>query len=254
MNTALADVFDSADASIMGGNAFSNNGGSYITFTENVSHYIGSTDEAAAPAASRAGSSYDIRYDYSYKTYKTGVKTEFVYQGNILTGDCDYRCTGYYRDTNRMSYNFANGTLLTTMETTLTWLFSSAKAGVSGLVLSLLKAFGIEYVEGKILQNFNPTVAIRSFDFKFRTKMKPATTSIAICILDRQIDYVHAQVNGQDNLTGVDMATYATEASAISGMCSESLSYAARAFEAKYITQTYPDLSLPVYGPSNTWD
>ena len=42
--------------------------------------------------------------------------------------------------------------------------------------------------------------------------------------------------------------------SALTGGCSEALGYAGYAFEAKYITKNYPNLSLPVSGPSYTWD
>jgi hypothetical protein len=250
-STALADVLDSVDVGIIMSNVSSNDSGRYITFTENVSDYIVSVDENEN--VTRAGG-YDSRYDYPYRTYKTGMKTDFIYQGKILTGDCDYRCTGDYDETDRESYAFIRGMLLTSVETALAWVLGGAKAGVPGLVLSLIENFGIEYGNGKLLENFNPTVSIRSFDFKFRTKMKPATTNVVMCITDRQIDYVYAKVNNQDSLIGVDMISYATEESAIAGMCSESLGYAAYAFEAKYITQNYPDLRLPVSGPSYTWD
>ena len=240
------------DVNIITSSSNSNtNGGRYITFTENVSDYIVDVEEEAV---TRAGSSYDSRYNFSYKTYKNGLRTDFIYQGKILTGDCDYRCTGYYNESDRESYAFIRGMLLTSIESALFWLLGGAKAGVPGLVLSLIQNFGIEFGNGKLLQDFNPTVSIRSFDYKFRTKMKPGSTSVVMCIIDRQIDFVYAKVNQQDNLIGVDMISYATEDDAIAGMCSESLGYAAYAFEAKYITQNYPDLKLPVSGPSYTWD
>lgn len=84
--------------------------------------------------------------------------------------------------------------------------------------------------------------------------MGPATANVVMCIIDRQIDFVYAKVNNQDSLVGVDIISYATEEDAIAGMCSESLGYAAYAFEAKYITRNYPDLRLPVSEPSYTWE
>lgn len=52
----------------------------------------------------------------------------------------------------------------------------------------------------------------------------------------------------------VNMLSYTDEDSALTGGCSEALGYAGYAFEAKYITKNYPNLSLPVSGPSYTWD
>lgn len=57
------------------------------------------------------------------------------------------------------------------------------------------------------------------------------------------------------NVSGyVNMLSYIDEDSALTGGCSEALGYAGYAFEAKYITKKYPNLSLPVSGPSYTWD
>ncbi len=63
VSTALADILDSVDVGIMMNHASSDNSGRYITFTENVSDYIVSVDEKEA--LTRAGRSYDSRYDYS---------------------------------------------------------------------------------------------------------------------------------------------------------------------------------------------
>lgn len=50
------------------------------------------------------------------------------------------------------------------------------------------------------------------------------------------------------------MVSYTTADQAIEGGCSEALGYAGYAFEAKYITQSRPNLKLPVSGNQWTWE
>lgn len=222
----------------------------YKISRSSVYDYIVSDGDGTVAVTS--GSSYDGDYNYSYKFRKTG-KTDYLYKGQILTGDCYYRCTGYYNESNRMSYKFARGVALTVVEAAVAWAIGKGPLLVIDLVKNILKAFAIGLAEGKLLEDFNPIVSIRAFDFKFKTTMEYNNRDVTMCVIDRVIEYVYAEVNGRGMLTDVDMASYSSEDQAINGMCSESLGYAAAAFSAKYITQNYPNLSLPVSGPSFTW-
>lgn len=222
----------------------------YVISRSSVYDYI--VSDGAATAAETRGSSYDSDYNYSYKFRKTG-NTDYLYMGQILTGDCYYRCTGYYDESNRMSYAFARDVQLTVIEAAVAWAIGKGPLLVLDLVKNILKEFAIGWAEGKLLEDFNPIVSIRAFDFKFKTTMEYNNRDVSMCIIDRVIEYVYAEVNGRGALTDVDMFSYTSEDQAINAMCSESLGYAAAAFSAKYITQNYPDLSLPVSGPSFTW-
>lgn len=222
----------------------------YVISRSSVYDYI--VFDGSETAAETRGSSYDSDYNYSYKFKKTG-NTDYLYMGEILTGDCYYRCTGYYDESNRMSYAFARDVQLTVIEATLAWAIGKGPLLVLDLVKNILKEFAIGWAEGKLLEDFNPIVSIRAFDFKFKTTMEYNNRDVSMCIIDRVIEYVYAEVNGRGALTDVDMFSYTSEAQAINAMCSESLGYAAAAFSAKYITQNYPNLSLPVSGPSFTW-
>ena len=227
------------------------NGGQYVTITENIQDYI--VEES--PIMTREGAYYDPRYgDHEYITYQTGMRTEFEYKGQTLTGDCSYMCTGYYDEYNRESFQFVRGTVLSAIVVVLTNVWSGAQISVLSILKMLLEEFGISWAESIILEDFEPIVAVRAFDFYFRTKMRPANVDVVMCVIEKQIEYAWAEVNGVDSLLAVDMISYSNQDDAINGMCRESLGYAAYAFEAKYITQTYPNLPLPVSGPPFTWD
>ena len=248
VSTALVEVVNTGGLNEAA--SIPSNGGQYVTITENIQDYIAEE----SPIMARVGSSYDGRYDYDYKTYQTGMRTDFEYKGKTLTGDCSYRCTGEYTEGRSESLKFVRGTLVTLVVSALLGFWVDLTISANELKNILVSTLGISTISGALEQDLGMFVSVRDFDFYFRTKMRPANTDIVMCILERQIEYAYAKVNGVDSLLGVNMVSYATEDDAIAGMCRESLGCAAYAFEAKYITQTYPNLPLPVSGPPFTWD
>lgn len=75
-----------------------------------------------------------------------------------------------------------------------------------------------------------------------------------LCINSGATEIVYVTGGPNELSKYVNMLSYTDEDSALTGGCSEALGYAGYAFEAKYITKNYPNLSLPVSGPSYTWD
>ena len=84
--------------------------------------------------------------------------------------------------------------------------------------------------------------------------MKPYSTYITISEIDKFVEFACVYGGPNEFSKYVNMISYTNEDSALTGGCSEALGYAGYAFEAKYITGTYPNLALPVSGPSYTWD
>lgn len=226
----------------------------YCEYKSSLSEYILSESSMLQSGTARASNFDSTFYDSTWVNKGTG-RTDYVYQEKILTGENSYRAMGTYTESKRMAFTFVRKTLVTVVATALSQVLSGAGA-ITGAVLAayLLKDYGISVAEDVILSSFNPIVSIRSYDVKYRTVMYPNGTRTVMCIINRTIDYVYSDLDGKINREYVDMVSYTTGTRAINGGCSESLAIAASAFEAKYITQTYPDLSLPVSGPSYTWD
>lgn len=118
----------------------------------------------------------------------------------------------------------------------------------------MLKDWGVSVVEDVIMGDFDPMVETRSYDVTFKANMKPYSSYITISKIDKVIDFVYVTGGPNELSKYVNMLSYTDEDSALTGGCSEALGYAGYAFEAKYITKNYPNLSLPVSGPSYTWD
>lgn len=226
----------------------------YYEYKSNLSNYIVSEDTTSQNNAARSSGFDSSFYDRTWVDKGTG-RTDFIYQGKILTGDYSYRAMGTYTESNRLSFTFVRGTLITIISSALTQVLTG-KGLITGAVLAinLLRDYGISTAEDAILGAFNPIVSIRTYDMKYRTVMYPNGKEVEMCIIDRFIDYVYSDLDGKINREYVDMISYTTGEEAIRGGCSESLGYAGYAFEAKYITQNRPDLKLPVSGNQWTWE
>lgn len=226
----------------------------YREYKSNLSDYIVPEDIMGQANTARASGFDSSFYDRTWVDKGTG-RTDFIYQGKILTGDYSYRAMGTYTESNRLSFTFVRGTLITVISSALTKVLTG-KGLITGAVLAinLLKDYGISTAEDAILGAFNPIVSIRTYDMKYRTVMYPNGKEVEMCIIDRFIDYVYSNLDGKINREYVDMISYTTGEEAIRGGCSESLGYAGYAFEAKYITQNRPNLKLPVSGNQWTWE
>lgn len=170
----------------------------------------------------------------------------------ILTGICYYRYSGYYTEGKSISYNFVRGTALTVVAAGLSGILHNATPLV--IVSAMLKDWGVSVIDEVIMKTFDPTVETRSYDITFKTKMKPNSSYITVSQIDKVIDFAYVTGGPHELSKYVNMLSYIDEDSALTGGCSEALGYAGYAFEAKYITKKYPNLSLPVSGPSYTWD
>lgn len=220
----------------------------YHTTVLTLSDY---TRETSSPSAVTAKKFDSDQYDSSDVYWMTGL-TDFIYQGEILTGKCYYRYSGYYTEGESISYSFVRGTALTVIAAALSGVLHSAAPLT--IVLAMLKDWGISIVEDVITGEFDPMVETRRYDVTYRAKMKPYASYITISEIDRYVDFACVSGGPNEFSKYVNMFSYTDEDSALSGGCNEALGYAGYAFEAKYITMTYPDLSLPVSGPRYTWD
>lgn len=222
----------------------------FTTFTTNINDYIVDENNLSTTRSKSFDSSF---YDSSY-IYKGTGKTDFLYKGKILEGKYYYRATGYYTEQNRVSCKFVRGALITAITTVLTKVLTgNGLITAAVLAKSLLSDYGISIAQDCIQGDFSPVVSIRSYDVKYKATMKPSSTYVDMCVIDRVIDYVYSNLDGKINREYVDMISYTTSDEAIWGGCSEALGYAAYAFEAKYITQNRPNLKLPVSGNQWTW-
>ena len=226
----------------------------YREYKSDLSDFIVSDDATIQTNAVRSSGFDSTFYDRTWVDKGTG-RTDFLYQGKILTGDYSYRAMGTYTESNRLSFTFVRGTLITVISSALTQVLTG-KGLITGAVLAvnLLKDYGISTAEDAILGAFNPIVSIRTYDMKYRTIMYPNGNKVEMCIIDRFVDYVYSNLDGKINREYVDMISYTTGEQAVRGGCSESLGYAGYAFEAKYITQNRPNLKLPVSGNQWTWE
>lgn len=211
------------------------------------------TREISSPASIAANAKKFDRNQYNSEDeeWMTG-RTDFIYKGEILTGICYRRYSGYYTEGKSVSYNFVRGTAQTIVAAGLSGILHSEKPLV--IVLAMLKDWGVSVVEDVIMRDFDPMVETRSYDVTFKANMKPYSSYITISKIDKVIDFVYVTGGPNELSKYVNMLSYTDEDSALTGGCSEALGYAGYAFEAKYITKNYPNLSLPVSGPSYTWD
>jgi len=221
---------------------------SYRTTMLTLSDYTRGTSSPASVAAKSFDSD---QYDSSDVYWLTG-RTDFIYQGEILTGKCYYRYSGYYTEGESISYSFVRGTALTVVATALSGLLQNAAPLT--IVLAMLKDWGISVVQDVITGEFDPMVETRRYDITYKAKMKPYSSYITISKIDKFVDFACVSGGPNEFSKYVNMFSYTDEDSALTGGCSEALGYAGYAFEAKYITGSYPNLSLPVSGPRNTWD
>lgn len=226
----------------------------YHEYKANLSDFIVSDAATSQTNAARSSGFDSTFYDRDWVKRGTG-RTDFLYQGKILTGDKAYRAMGTYTESNRTSFTFVRGTLITLISSAFTQ-FLTGNGLITGTVLAvnLLKDYGISIAQDAILGAFNPIVSIRTYDVKYQTVMYPNGNKVEMCVIDRFIDFVYSNLDGKINREYVDMVSYTTADQAIEGGCSEALGYAGYAFEAKYITQSRPNLKLPVSGNQWTWE
>lgn len=209
------------------------------------------TRASIGPASTSSRGFDSSQYDSSDVYWMTG-RTDFLYQGEILTGMCYYRYSGYYTEGESISYSFVRGTALTAVAAVLSGLLKNAAPLT--IVLAMLEDWGVGVVQDVLAGDFDPTVETRSYDITYKAKMKPYSAYITISEIDKFVDFAYVTGGPNEVSKYVNMLSYMDEDSALTGGCSEALGYAGYAFEAKYITGTYPNLPLPVSGPSYTWD
>lgn len=183
----------------------------------------------------------------TYKKYKT-YNTDYVYQGEILTGD------GYFRKTsatpvtsNRVSYNWVRNTTINAIFLILSGYYSWVTLSTTKQILTGL---GIGLTGVALTTDLNYRGEVETYTFQFKCHMDYKGNSIKMSEITKKFDYLLSKdiLLGTTNRT-FDNFSYSTPEQAVSMCCSEAVGYAAKAFSVKYITESDPDLSLPVSGP-----
>lgn len=183
----------------------------------------------------------------AYKKYKT-YNTDYLYQGEILTGD------GYFRKTsatpvtsNRVSYNWARNTTINAIFLILSGYYSWVTLSTTKQILIGL---GIGLAGAALTSDLNYRGEVETYTFQFKCHMDYNGRSVKMSEITKKFDYLLSK----DILLGTtnrnfDNFSYSTPEQAVNMCCSEAVGYAAKAFSVKYITGSDPDLSLPVSGP-----
>lgn len=206
--------------------------------TENIS--------AGAPVTIAATTGDSVPGSTVYKKYGT-YNTDYLYMGEILTGDGYYRRTGNYTDSNRVSYQFVRNTAITTISLALgayySWLTLTK-------VKDIIVGLGIGATASALTMDWNFKGCVRAFEYQFKCQMVYNGSSIKVSEITRNLEYLYSEdeVLGTTNYNFDDFS-YSSPTQAVNMRCSEAVGYAAKAFSIKYITGSDPSLSLPVNGP-----
>ena len=183
----------------------------------------------------------------AYKKYKT-YNTDYLYQGEILTGD------GYFRKTsatpvtsNRISYNWVRNTTINTIFLILSGYYSWVTLSTTKQIIIGL---GIGIAGASMTSDLHYRGEVETYTFQFKCQMDYNGRSIKMSEITKKFDYLLSKdiLLGTTNRT-FDNFSYSTPDQAVNMCCKEAVGYAAQAFSAKYITGSKPNLSLPVSGP-----
>lgn len=218
--------------------------------TFSVQEPLVSTNSEAMTTSSSGGD--PIPGSTSFKFYKS-YNTDYVYLGNILKGDGYYRRLAGYDEYNRASYTFQKGATLASIFTILGGVFSFLTGTTQ--IAALAGGMGISIIGSALGMDWNLDACVRSFDFEFQCRMKYNNSTKTMSEITRQLEYLYGYDEFIEAESYVfDSFSYGSPEQAVNSHCSEAVGYGAAAFSAKYITGNYPNLVLPVSGPSYEWD
>lgn len=187
----------------------------------------------------------------TFKFYKT-YNSDYVYQGEILKGDGYYRRLSGYDEYNRASYAFQKGAAIAVIFTILGGVYSMVTS--TSTILDLAGGMGISIIGAALGMDWNLNACVRSFDFQFQCRMVYNGSTKTMSQITRQLEYLYGYDDFIDAESYVfDSFSYGSPEQAVSAHCSEAVGYGAAAFNAKYISCSYPTLVLPVSGPSWDW-
>ena len=209
------------------------------------------TANSVATTASSSGGD-PIPGSTSFKHYKT-YNTDYIYLGNILKGDGYYRRLAGYDEYNRSSYTFQKGAALASIFTILGGIYSFLTGTTQ--IAALAGGMGISIIGSALGMDWNLDACVRSFDFQIQCRMEYNNSTKIMSQITRKLEYLY----GYDEFIEADSYvfdsfSYGSPNQAVNAYCSEAVGYGAAAFSAKYITGNYPNLVLPVSGPSYEWN
>ena len=180
-------------------------------------------------------------------TYQGTYNSNITFLGKILTGDCYYRRVGTYSTYNRHSYAFERGVKLSAIVAAVSVAFSALTGSTVPVILGGL---GISFVGSALTTDVKLNCEIHAFDFQFKCQMKFDNRTYNMCEISRKMEYIYIHEEYLDTDTyQFDMTYYSTPDAAVTAYCKEAVGYSEQAFEAKFINQSKPNLSLPVSGP-----
>lgn len=219
----------------------------YETFT--VTEPLTLSNQVTVAATTAGGDS--IPGSTTFKFHKT-YNSDYIYQGEILKGDGYYRRLSGYDEYNRSSYSFQRGATIAAIFTILGGVYSFLTGTTQILVLA--GGMGISVIGSALGMDWNLNACVRSFDFQFQCRMVYNNSTKTMSQITRQLEYLYGYDEFIDAESYVfDSFSYSSPEQAVGAYCSEAVGYGAAAFNAKYISCSYPTLVLPVSGPSWDW-
>lgn len=180
-------------------------------------------------------------------TYHGTYNSNISFLGQILTGDCYYRRVGTYSTYNRHSFAFERGVELAVVTTVIGAIFSFVTATT---LRNILIGVGISFTGSALGMDAELDCEVHAYDFQFKCQMKFENKTYNMCEITRKLEYLYTYEKNLDkDVYEFDMSSYLSANDAITAYCKEAVGYSEQAYEAKFMNQTKPNLSLPVSGP-----